>query len=475
MIELETVLQERYRIVQKLGGGGMGEVYLAHDIRLANKPCAIKQLVPDSHLSPEERDQSTQQFQHESATLARLHHPNLPDVYDYFEVEGNYYLVMEYIRGETLAEKLRETSDGFPQESVVDWGMQLCEVLQYLHTQDPPVIFRDLKPSNIMVTPEGPIKLIDFGIARLFDPSKQTDTLKMGTAGYAPPEGYAGQGQTTPRSDIYSLGVTMHELLTGDDPTAHPFVFAPPRKLRPGISSQLSEVIMQAVSLNPVNRYESAVTMKLALEKTTRPRLIALPAKGRVMNDSKTALLPDTSVPAERLRTTGWQIFMGVLRAGGTIVLSLLLATMVLAVAGAFLLSFLAEQAIANTDWDLTEDTDPSYVLTEEEMSAGARIALKPYVLDSVEDIRIDFSSPDIASLVLEFPDEPLTVQTRLGVDEGAPFIMLERINDVPLYVVGGIISNGIRRGFQKAWEDSPIQVVSLDAEDTKLRVHIEK
>ena len=217
------------------------------------------------------------------------------------------------------------------------------------------------------------------------------------------------------------------------------------------------------------------MTMKLALEKTTRPRRIALPAKGRVMNDSKTALLPDTSVPAERLRTTGWQIFMGVLRAGGTIVLSLLLATMVLAVAGAFLLSFLAEQAIANTDWDLTEDTDPSYVLTEEEMSAGARIALKPYVLDSVEDIRIDFSSPDIASLVLEFPDEPLTVQTRLGVDEGAPFIMLERINDVPLYVVGGIISNGIRRGFQKAWEDSPIQVVSLDAEDTRLRVHIEK
>ncbi len=232
---------------------------------------------------------------------------------------------------------------------------------------------------------------------------------------------------------------------------------------------------MQAVSLNPVNRYESAATMKLALEKTTRPRLIALPAKGHVMNDSKTALLPDTAVPAERLRSTAWQVFKGALRAVGIIALALLLAAMVLSVAGAFIFSFLAEQAIANTDWDLTEDTDPTYVLTEEEMSAGAQIALRPYVLDSVEDIRIDFSPPDVASLVLELPDGELNIQTRLGVDEGAPFIILERINDVPLYVVGGIISNGIRRGFQKAWEDSPIQVVSLDAESTRLRVRIEK
>jgi hypothetical protein len=149
---------------------------------------------------------------------------------------------------------------------VAEWGRQVCDVLEYLHQRTPPVVFRDLKPSNIMLDRHGRVKLIDFGTARHFDVSKHTDTLKMGSIGYAPPEQYQGQGQTSPQTDIYALGVTLHQLLTNVDPSARPFVFTPPSLLRPEIPEPLSRAVMRALHLDPAQRFASAMEMRRALE-----------------------------------------------------------------------------------------------------------------------------------------------------------------------------------------------------------------
>jgi serine/threonine protein kinase len=184
---------------------------------------------------------------------------------------------MEFIEGQTLKEMLAAAPDGcLPEEQVLDWARQICDVLDYLHRHEPPVIFRDLKPANVMITPQGQVKLIDFGVARLFDPAKGTDTLKMGTVGYAPPEQYAGQGQTTPRSDVYALGATLYELLTGDNPEAHPFVFSTVRRLKRGVSPRTAQAIARAVQLDPNARFPSVRAMKAALQKPRRRPLAAL-------------------------------------------------------------------------------------------------------------------------------------------------------------------------------------------------------
>jgi len=268
LLGCNTMLEGRYRVARILGCGGMGAVYLAQDIRLANKRVAVKQMVPDPTAPPAEQAQAQQQFQLEASTLASLNHPNLPRVSDFFTEGGRHYLVMDYVDGETLEDILNRTPDFLPESQVLNWASQVCDVLSYLHSRQPPVIFRDLKPANIMVDRSGAVKLIDFGIARLFKPGKHTDTLRMGTMGYAPPEQYAGHGQTDTRSDIYSLGATLHHLLTGRDPTQHtPFTFdtAPPRSLNPAISPYIETAIMKAVAYDRAHRFQSASEMKQAL------------------------------------------------------------------------------------------------------------------------------------------------------------------------------------------------------------------
>lgn len=465
------ILQNRYRLIRRLGGGGMGQVYLACDARLADKKCAIKQLVPDPHLTPDEQLQAAELFRREAAILANLNHPNLPDVFDYFEEEGCFYLVMDYVSGETLADRLAQSPTGLPQELVIEWALQLCEVLDYLHTLEPPVIFRDMKPANIMVTPEGQIKLIDFGVARLFNPEKQTDTLKMGTAGYAPPEQYAGQGQTTPRSDIYALGATLYELLTGDDPTAHPFVFTPPNKLRPAISATLSEAIMRAVSLDPAARFPSARAMKEALEKATRPRR-ALPLIQPRRGTGPTATPPDQAVlaGAARPRPLGVRLLQGIGRAILTVVLAVVLTAVALAIVLSFILSFVAERSIVNADWELEPDTTRS-VINEWKFNQGVQEALAPYALDAIHDIRLDFTPPDQAALSFMFSDTSVGVYGRVSVRNDLPAVQIQRINEVPLYIVGGIVSDGINRGFRKVFEASPVRVTEMIVENTQLTV----
>jgi serine/threonine protein kinase len=269
MLTPNAWLQSRYQITRQLGTGGMGTVYLAKDHRLAGYQCAIKEMSP-SQLSPQDRSWATRAFQQEAQMLAKLNHAGLVRVSDYFEEGGNWYLVMDYVPGQTLETWLEQTPGGFlPLHITLNYVEQLCDVLDYLHHQQPPVVFRDLKPGNVMVTPSGDLKLIDFGIARLFKPGQTHNTVNLGTPGYASPE-HGGQGQTDPRSDIYSLGVMLHQMVTGYDPTATPFTLPPARSLNPTVPSEIETVIQRATQLNRSQRFQSAAEFREALLSPTQ-------------------------------------------------------------------------------------------------------------------------------------------------------------------------------------------------------------
>ncbi|GCE14005.1 serine/threonine protein kinase [Tengunoibacter tsumagoiensis] len=221
-----SLLKKRYLILSQLGVGGYGEVYKALDQDFGNRAVAVKELTQRG-LSSQEIQQASEDFKREAFLLASLTHPNLPSIYDHFTEHGRWYLVMSFIEGETLESYLQRSRMGrLPIEKAIDIGIQLASVLSYLHTRKPPVIFRDLKPSNIMRIPDGQLYLIDFGIARHFKQGKLKDTMALGSPGYAAPEQY-GRAQTTPQTDVYSLGAVLHHLLSGQDPTLNPFQHAP--------------------------------------------------------------------------------------------------------------------------------------------------------------------------------------------------------------------------------------------------------
>ena len=243
-LEAGTVLQGRYKSRRLLGGGGMGMVYLAHDQRLANRPCAIKEMV-DHFIDQAQRIEANEYFAREADTLAQLKHQAIPAITDRFELANRHYLVMEYVEGRNLEEELAARGEPLPEGLVIDIARQLCDVLAYLHGLVPPIIYRDMKPSNVMLNSNGRVVLVDFGIARLFKAARKGTMI--GTLGFAPPEQY--QGLVDPRSDIYSLGATLHYVLTGRDPEKFPpFSFPPVRELRPGVSSNLAGAIDAALA-----------------------------------------------------------------------------------------------------------------------------------------------------------------------------------------------------------------------------------
>ena len=267
---LPGVLRGRYRVVRPLGRGGMGAVYLATDALFGDRPCAVKELLGDPAATPAEAAEAEERFAREARLLASLAHPNLPKVHDYFSEQGKSYLVMEFIDGETLEQRVaREGAQS--QTHVLAWALEMCAALEYLHAQTPPVIFRDVAPDNIMVDSAGHVKLIDFGIARIFNPGKQTDTLRFGKVGYAPPEQYSGRGQTTPRSDLFALGATLHFVLTGRDPADLPFVFPPLRDLNPSVSAEVEQAILSAVQMDPSRRPEDVRAFAEGLGLTLPP------------------------------------------------------------------------------------------------------------------------------------------------------------------------------------------------------------
>jgi serine/threonine protein kinase len=239
-----TVLQNRYVIERLLGGGGMGMVYLARDQRLANRPCAVKEMV-DHFIDPQQRIEANEYFAREADTLAQLKHSAIPAITDRFDDHNRHYLVMEYVEGRNLEEELAARGGPLPEGLVIDIARQLCDVLAYLHGATPPIVYRDMKPSNVMLMPKGRVVLIDFGIARLFKSARKGTMI--GTLGFAPPEQY--QGAVDPRSDIYSLGATLHYIVTARDPEKFPpFSFPPVRDLRPEISTNLAAAIDTALA-----------------------------------------------------------------------------------------------------------------------------------------------------------------------------------------------------------------------------------
>jgi len=274
-------LNRRYRIIKQVGKGGFGAVYMAADLPFGNRVVAIKEM-SQSGLSQQDLIEATNAFTREALMLASLSHPNLPHIYEQFTESGRWYLVMEFIEGETLEEYASKAPHGYiPLNEALDTGIQLCTVLDYLHTRFPPIIFRDLKPANVMRTPNGHLYLIDFGIARHFKPGQTADTIALGSPGYAAREQYSkAQAQTTPRSDIYSLGATLHQLLTGDDPSLMPFQFAPLR--RQPVPAGLETLIMQMVELDARDRPSSMSYVKQELQRfaaqpTPSPVYIAPP------------------------------------------------------------------------------------------------------------------------------------------------------------------------------------------------------
>jgi serine/threonine protein kinase len=262
-----TVLQGRYKIIETRNVGGMAVLYKAQDLRFekAARICAVKEM-HNSAPDPQLRELTIQSFDREANALASLSHPAIPSIFDYFTEGDRIYLVMEYIVGKDLEEIIDESSEPLPQEQVVDWAIQICDVLTYLHKHKPePYVFRDLKPSNIMLNEHGRLVLIDFGIAKVFQRG-QKGTM-IGTAGYPPPEQYRGDAE--PRGDIYALGATMHHLLTKRDPRLEPpfsFHEHPIRSLNPNVSEALDRIVMKALEYDIDKRYETVEQFRQALE-----------------------------------------------------------------------------------------------------------------------------------------------------------------------------------------------------------------
>jgi len=259
-----TVLNGRYEIVRRIGGGGMGAVYLAKDRNLGDAPRAVKEMV-ESHLDPAQHEKAIGDFKRESLLLTSLEHPSIPTIYDYFYDDklGRFYLVMKYISGGDLASRMRAAVGGrLDEKTVTDWGMQVADVLDYLHSRPKPIIYRDLKPANLMIDGNtGRVMLIDFGIARWVSQQEKGVTA-VGTMGYAPPELFSGRVQ--PASDVYSLGATMFHLLTGSDPQDNPLLIFDftknprPRQIAPSISSEMEMILMRTVEYKPEDRFRTA-------------------------------------------------------------------------------------------------------------------------------------------------------------------------------------------------------------------------
>ncbi|MBE3557599.1 MAG: tetratricopeptide repeat protein [Ktedonobacteraceae bacterium] len=266
----QTLLNGRYQLETRIGQGGMGAVYKAVDIRFNNRPVAIKEM-SRAGLSDTHAQEAESAFEREANLLADLMHPNLPRIYDHFTENERSYLVMDFIEGKTIEDYLEQAGGGpLPLEQVLRWAEELCDVLSYLHSHQ--IIFRDLKPSNVMIGESGHVYLIDFGIARIFKPGQLHDTVALGSPGFAAPEQY-GKTQSTPRSDIYSLGALLHCLLTGVDPSEQPFFFRPASELNPAVPLALSDLLQRMLEMNAEKRPASAQEVALALKQIEQQRV----------------------------------------------------------------------------------------------------------------------------------------------------------------------------------------------------------
>lgn len=283
-----NVLKERYEIQRIIGQGGMGNVYLTNDMRLKGRLCAVKEVFHDPNMSDDALEQARDQFQREATVLARLDHPNLPKVSDYFSEDERDYLVMDFVPGKDLSAIMTEArikNQFLKEEDVLAWVEQIIDAIGYLHKQEPPIVHRDIKPSNLKLTPDGVIKLVDFGLVKILASEDITITVVQGrgTALYTPLEQYGGDaGHTDGRSDIYALGATMYHLLTNHPPEEardrflNPNNLLPPREINPELSSRTERAVLWAMALHPDERPQNIEIYRQALygdwHTITRPR-----------------------------------------------------------------------------------------------------------------------------------------------------------------------------------------------------------
>lgn len=278
ILESGSVLRNRYEIKELVGQGGMGAVYRALDTRLDGRVCAIKEILPALSTAPGQTDETLEQlsaqFHMEASILARLDHPNLPKVSDYFTVDDEReYLVMDFVAGRDLQEVIRDAArkgEKLSENQVLAWATQLLDAVDYLHAQDPPVIHRDIKPANIKITPHGIVKLVDFGLVKMLqDDESRTVTVVQGrgTVAYTPLEQYGNDSFTDTRTDLYSIAATLYHCLAGDPPIdakerfLHPGSLPSLRDVNPSVSSRVENVIFQALAMHPTDRPASAREM----------------------------------------------------------------------------------------------------------------------------------------------------------------------------------------------------------------------
>ena len=261
MLEIGSLIDGKYKILNKVGQGGMSVVYLAMNER-ANKQWAVKEVRKDGVLNFESVKQG---LVAETDILKKLSHKHLPSIIDVIDTDDSFIIIMDYVQGNSLDKALKEFG-AQPQEDVIEWSKQLCDVLGYLHTREPAIIYRDMKPANVMLKPDGNISLIDFGTAREHKEAKLEDTTCLGTRGYAAPEQYGGMGQTDGRTDIYCLGATMYHLVTGMNPSEPPYEIRPITEINPALSTGLEKIILKCTQNNPADRYQTCEELMYDLE-----------------------------------------------------------------------------------------------------------------------------------------------------------------------------------------------------------------
>ena len=261
MLEIGSLVDDKYKILNKVGQGGMSVVYLAMNEK-ANKQWAVKEVRKDGIKDFEVVKQG---LVAETDILKKLNHPHLPSIIDVIDTDDSFIIIMDYIQGNSLNKALEEYG-AQPQEYVIDWAKQLCDVLGYLHSRTPAIIYRDMKPANVMLKPDGNVMLIDFGTAREFKEKNLADTTCLGTVGYAAPEQFGGMGQTDARTDIYCLGATLYHLVTGMNPCEPPYEIKPIREINPSLSSGLERIILKCTQRDPNDRYQSTAELMYALE-----------------------------------------------------------------------------------------------------------------------------------------------------------------------------------------------------------------
>lgn len=262
MANIGQIIDGKYEILTLIGQGGMSKVYLARDRRL-NKQWAVKEIQKKAH--DKNNEVVVQSAIAEANMIKQLDHPSIVRIVDIIDNPDVIYIVEDFIEGETL-NTILENNGAQPQELVIEWAMQICEALEYLHTRKPPIIYRDMKPSNVMLKPDGNIKIIDFGIAREYKDQGLADTVSLGTKGYAAPEQFGGKGQTDARTDVYCLGVTLYHIVTGHSPCDPPYEIYPIRHWNPQLDSGLEAVIEKCTQLNPADRYQSCAELLYALQ-----------------------------------------------------------------------------------------------------------------------------------------------------------------------------------------------------------------